>query len=63
MISTNVDIGQLIIAALIGIVGWFINRSVSAIDKRLDRHDDELRDLFHKVDRFYIAAKKHYDNV
>lgn len=39
MVSSNIDVGQLLIAGLIGVVGWFVNRTISRFERRLDNHD------------------------
>lgn len=49
MFTFNVDLGQLIIVSLIGIVGWFVNRTIQGIEKKLERHDQILGDLTGEV--------------
>ena len=49
MFHFQVDAGQIIIASMIGIIGWFINRTIARIDKTLDGHADMITDLVGKV--------------
>lgn len=45
MVNTSIDLGQLIIAILITLVGFFIKRELNTFTKRLDIHDSILRKL------------------
>lgn len=47
----HVDLGQIIIAALVGSSAWLIRLQVSHFGKRLDRHDDLLTGLVADVQR------------
>lgn len=49
MFHFQVDAGQLIITAMIAIIGWFINRTIVRIDKTLDVHGEKITDLVGKV--------------
>jgi hypothetical protein len=49
MISTNIDIGQLLIVTALAIIGWFIKRELDTITKRLDRHDAMLLRMLGRV--------------
>ena len=51
MFTLNVDLGQIIISALIGIIGWFIKRTIDSFGKRLDKHDEILIGLVGDVQR------------
>jgi len=42
MFTNSIDLGQVITAALIGIIGFFMKREINTIGKRLDKHDDIL---------------------
>lgn len=39
MITTSVDLGQLLIIGSLGIIGWFLKRELEHIRTRLARHD------------------------
>lgn len=43
--NLHVDLGQIIISALIGIVGWLIKREVTSVGKRLDKHEEVLFEM------------------
>lgn len=49
MISNNVDLGQLIIGALITIVGWFSINTINDFKKQLEKHQTILMDLVRDV--------------
>lgn len=57
MISANIDLGQIIIASLIGIIGYFVKATISRFEVRLDKHDDIIRDLIATVNK--IVGEKH----
>ena len=41
----HVDLGQILIAALLGcisIIGWYIKRDLTVFGARLDKHEDRL---------------------
>ena len=40
MFSPNVDLGQVIIASLIGTIGFFVKRTIDDFGRRLDRHEE-----------------------
>lgn len=42
MFSFNIDLGQIIIAGLIGIVGYFFKRTIDEFKTRIDKHEDIL---------------------
>jgi hypothetical protein len=39
VISSNIDIGQLIIAGFIATVGWFLKLEITRTTDRLDKHE------------------------
>ncbi len=41
-VSANIDFGQMLIATLIAIVGWFIKKEITDFGKRLDKHEDVI---------------------
>jgi hypothetical protein len=49
MITSHIDVGQLIIATLIGVVGFLIARMISRIDSRLDRHEETIFKIANQV--------------
>lgn len=51
MFTLNVDLGQIILSVLIGIIGWFMKRTIDSLGKRLDRHDEILIGLVGDVQR------------
>ena len=55
MFTFNVDLGQIIIASLIGLVGWFSNRAVNRIEKTLDTHDQLITML--RIDLATLLAE------
>ena len=61
MFTFNVDLGQLIISSLVGIVGWFSVRTLSRVETRLDRHDEQISEILEQLS-FIIGSlrlKKH----
>ena len=40
MFTFHVDLGQLIIASLTGIVGWFVKKKIESYDKRIEKHEN-----------------------
>ena len=42
MFSPHIDLGQVILAGLISIIGWFIRRELTSLTSRLDKHDGIL---------------------
>ena len=51
MITTNVDLGQIILGTLIALVGFLIKNELSRINDRLDAHDERILDLIRTVAR------------
>lgn len=39
VVNSTIDLGQIIIATLIAIVGWFVKREINSFNSRLDRHE------------------------
>ena len=42
MLTLHVDLGQIIIGALIALVGFLLKREVNSIGSRLDKHEQVL---------------------
>lgn len=51
MLSTNIDLGQLILATLIGLVGWFLKKEINEFKTRLDEHEKGFFKLAGDVQR------------
>ena len=49
MLTSHVDLGQLITASLIAIVGWFIKKEIVTFGKRLDKHEDVILTMTNKL--------------
>lgn len=49
MITTNIDLGQIILISLTGIIGFFIKRTLDDIIKRLDKQDIIIVELIKDV--------------
>lgn len=49
MFKLTIDLGQIMISLLLGIVGYFVKRELEKISLRLDGHDGRILDLFEKV--------------
>lgn len=49
MITTHIDLGQIILASMIAIIGYLIKRMVDKVDARLDKHDILLVQLIKDV--------------
>lgn len=45
MITPNIDLGQIIIGSLIGVVGWFIRKELISFNARLDKHDSMFLEM------------------
>lgn len=61
MLTFHVDLGQIIIASLIAIVGWMVKKMLSSFEKRLDKHDETLIGLVKDVGKligYYEGFKK-----
>jgi hypothetical protein len=39
LFTAHVDLGQLIITGLIGIVGWFVKTTIDDFKKKIDKHE------------------------
>ena len=50
MFTFHVDLGQLIITGMIGIIGWFVNMTIKRIIDRLDSHDKSINELSNKIE-------------
>lgn len=57
MFTSTVDLGQILLGCLLGIIGYFIKRELSMIHKRLDKHDNIILNLFGSVNRLIGASK------
>ena len=51
MFNPSIDLGQLIVAVLIAIVGYFLKKTIDTLSTRLDRHDNILFKLAGDVQR------------
>lgn len=40
MFNPTVDLGQVILASLIGTIGFFVKRTIDDFGRRLDRHEE-----------------------
>lgn len=49
MFSFTIDLGQTILGIVIAIVGYLINRTLTSIFDRLDKHEDLINQLNLKV--------------
>lgn len=60
MINSNIDLGQIIIACLITIVGFFVKRELNHFTKKLETHDTMLNDLLREVNQLigYVGMRK-----
>lgn len=47
----SVDLGQVIISGCIGIIGYFVKRTIESFGKRLDRHEDILFNMSQDLQR------------
>jgi hypothetical protein len=50
MFTLNIDLGQILIATLIAIVGWFVKTAVNRVYVTLDRHDEQINDIIARVE-------------
>jgi PII-like signaling protein len=51
-VQAQIDLGQLVIAILlsmIGIVGWFIKREITTFSRRLDMHEERFLQLSNQL--------------
>ena len=51
MITWHIDLGQLIIGILIGVVGFFVKLELNNFNFRLNRHDSILQTLISDTQR------------
>ncbi len=51
MFTFNVDLGQLIIAGLIGIVGYFVKHTIDKVESRLDKNENAMFVMSNSVQR------------
>lgn len=49
--TAHVDLGQVIIMAMMGTIGFFVKRTIDDFSKRLDKHDSQLFKLVGDVQR------------
>jgi hypothetical protein len=49
VISSNIDIGQLIIAGFIATVGWFLKLEITRTTDRLDKHERAIQELVGQI--------------
>lgn len=50
MFTFNVDLGQLIIAGLISIIGYLSTRAINRVYETLDKHDKLITELTIKLE-------------
>lgn len=50
MISPNIDLGQAVIAILIGTIGWFVKTAITRLYETVDRHDKQISDIMSRVE-------------
>ncbi len=56
MMSPNVDLGQVIIAGMLAVIGYFIKRELASIGSRLDKHDTLILKMFGDINRLLGRA-------
>lgn len=49
MFHFQIDLGQILIMTVIGVIGWMIASTVNRIYQTLDTHDKSIQDLVGKV--------------
>ena len=49
MITSQVDLGQIILGFIMTTMGWLIKRELSGIHDRLDKHDEVIMELVRDV--------------
>jgi hypothetical protein len=42
MFTAQIDLGQVLLSLLIGVVGWFVKRTIDKFEVRLDKHENIL---------------------
>lgn len=42
MFTAHIDLGQIITGILIGIVGFFVKKTIDNFERRIDKHEDIL---------------------
>lgn len=47
--DAHIDIGQLIIAILMTVIGWSINRTINNFEKRLASHDRYILKILNRL--------------
>jgi hypothetical protein len=57
MITTTIDVGQIIIASLIAIVGWFTVTKLNGIDSKLEKHDKAIFDMWGLLNRLLVKYR------
>lgn len=45
MVTSNIDLGQIIISACLVIIGFLLKRELSSISNKLERHEAEIKTL------------------
>lgn len=45
MFTAHIDLGQIIIGGMIGIIGWFIKREITRTANKLDAHERVIQML------------------
>ncbi len=49
MFNATIDLGQVVLASLIMIIGYFVKRTLNEFGSRLDKHDTILLNLVRDV--------------
>lgn len=63
MISSNIDLGQVINAGLVGVVGYFVKRLIDRVERRIDKHEDLMFEINGKVQNILgILGTRFNDN-
>ena len=63
MLNSNIDLGQLIVAGMIGVIGFFVKRELSTITRRLDRHDRVIMNMFGGLNRLLGKTDLRIENM
>lgn len=49
LFTFKIDLGQVILAGMIGVLSWLIKRTIDSIEKRIEKHEQIIFDMNGKL--------------
>lgn len=60
MINANIDLGQLIVAGMIAVIGYFLKKELTTITARLNKHDQMIIRMFGDINLLLGRGDRSY---